>query len=270
MTALLDVRGLRVSLRTPEGGAAEVLKGLDFSVLPGEVVCLVGESGSGKSVAARSIMGLLDPEVLAGISGEVRFEGEELVGLSERRFNALRGTRISMIFQDPMTALNPVYTVGEQMRDLLELHERRLSRGEVRKRSAELIASVGIREPERVLASYPFQISGGMRQRVLIAMAVAFAPKLLIADEPTTALDVSVERQIIELLIELRRQSGTAILFITHDLALAYEIADRIAVCEKGRIVEFGDRESVFRHPQADYTKRLLNSLLRMPKGAEA
>ena len=264
MSALLDIEGLQVSLRNPEGHSVEVLRGLDLSVNPGEVVCLVGESGSGKSVTARSVMGLLDPRTLAYTAGAIRFAGQNLLDLPERVMNTLRGTKISMVFQDPMTSLNPVYRIGEQMLGLLRLHNKAASSQSLREKSLELLTSVEISNPARVLDGYPFQISGGMRQRVLIAMAIAFVPQLLIADEPTTALDVSVERQIIDLLIDLRRRFSMALLFITHDLALAYEIADRIAVCEKGRIVEVGDRESVFRHPQADYTKQLLNSLLRM------
>lgn len=264
MSALLDIEGLEVSLRNPEGHPVEVLRGLDLSVNPGEVVCLVGESGSGKSVTARSVMGLLDPRTLAHTAGAIRFAGQNLLDLPERAMNMLRGTKISMVFQDPMTSLNPVYRIGAQMFGLLRLHDKAASARILREKSLGLLTSVGISNPARVLDSYPFQISGGMRQRVLIAMAIAFVPQLLIADEPTTALDVSVERQIIDLLVDLRRRFSMALLFITHDLALAYEIADRIAVCEKGRIVEVGDRESVFRHPQADYTKLLLNSLLRM------
>ena len=264
MEALLDIRRLSTTLASPDEKPVEVLRGMNLAVNPAEVVCLVGESGSGKSVLARSVMGLLDARTILKQSGEIRFEGENLLGASERRLNALRGKRISMVFQDPMTSLNPVYTVGEQMTDLLRLHDPKLTAQDRRKKAAELLDSVGIPEPERVLANYPFQISGGMRQRVMIAMAVAFVPKLLIADEPTTALDVSVERQIIGLLNDLRKRTHMALLFITHDLALAYEIADRIAVCEKGRIVEFGSREDVFRRPQAIYTKKLLNSLLRI------
>lgn len=263
MEPLLDIRAYSLALLSPDEKPSAVLSEINLAQESGEILCLVGESGSGKSVLARSVMGLLEKDAVAAASGEILFEGENLAGASERRLNALRGKKISMVLQDPMTSLNPVYTIGEQMTDVLRLHDRQLSRKGAAEYAAELLDSVGIADPKRVIGSYPFQISGGMRQRVMIAMAVAFAPKLLIADEPTTALDVSVERQIIELLLGIREKTHMAVLFITHDLALANEIADRIAVCEKGRIVECGAREEVFRHPKAIYTRKLLNSLLR-------
>ncbi|KVV34370.1 microcin ABC transporter ATP-binding protein [Burkholderia ubonensis] len=226
----------------------------------GERVALVGESGSGKSVTALAILRLLRD---AEVSGTIRFAGQDLVAKSEREMRGLRGSDIAMIFQEPMTALNPLYTIGAQIGETIQLHDG-VTAGEARKRAIALLARTGIAEPERRVDSYPHQLSGGQRQRAMIAMALACRPRLLLADEPTTALDVTIRAQIVELLLELQREEaekrGMAILLITHDLNLVRHFADRIAVMERGRLVESGAVERIFAAPEHPYTQRLLNS----------
>ncbi|KVZ48808.1 microcin ABC transporter ATP-binding protein [Burkholderia ubonensis] len=226
----------------------------------GERVALVGESGSGKSVTALAILRLLRD---AQVSGAIRFAGQDLVAKSEREMRGLRGSDIAMIFQEPMTALNPLYTIGAQIGETIQLHDG-VTAGEARKRAIALLARTGIAEPERRVDSYPHQLSGGQRQRAMIAMALACRPRLLLADEPTTALDVTIRAQIVELLLELQREEaekrGMAILLITHDLNLVRHFADRIAVMERGRLVESGAVERIFAAPEHPYTQRLLNS----------
>ena len=248
---LLSIEHLSVAF-----GATRVVDGVSFSVAPGEKFGLVGESGSGKSITALSVLRLVNA---ATTSGTIRFAGEDLTSKSEREMRGIRGAEIAMIFQEPMTALNPLYTVGDQIAEVLELHEG-LRRNAARARAIELLAKTGIADPVERVDAYAHQLSGGQRQRVMIAMALACRPKLLIADEPTTALDVTIQAQILALLDELQREMGMALLFITHDLNLVRRYADRVGVMERGRLVETGGTARVFAEPQHAYTRRLLAS----------
>jgi microcin C transport system ATP-binding protein len=250
-TPLLSVESLRVSF-----GTSRVVNDVSFSIAQGEKFAIVGESGSGKSISALSILRLVDT---ATTSGAIRFENEDLLTKGEREMRAIRGASISMIFQEPMTALNPLYTVGNQIGEVLALHEG-LRVDEARRRAIDLLARTGIPEPESRIDTYPHQLSGGQRQRAMIAMALACRPKLLIADEPTTALDVTVQAQILALLDELQREMGMALLFITHDLNLVRRFSHRVGVMEHGRLVESGGTDEVFGNPRHVYTKKLLAS----------
>ena len=264
MTApLLQVTDLRTSFFTDQG-VARAVDGVSFSVAPGETVALVGESGCGKTVTSLSILGLVpDPPGKILPSSSIEFRGEELVGASDARMRSIRGNEISMIFQEPMTSLNPVYTVGEQIGEPLRLH-RRMGKREAKDRAVELLREVGIPEPVRRFDEYPHQLSGGMRQRVMIAMALACEPALLIADEPTTALDVTIQAQILELLAALKEKRGMAVLLITHDLSVVAEVADRVVVMYAGQVAETGTAREVFGSPAHPYTEGLLNSLPRI------
>ncbi len=237
-------------------GPSTVVDDVSFSIAPGEKFALVGESGSGKSITALSVLRLVDA---ATSTGAIRFDGEDLMRKSEREMQALRGSRIGMIFQEPMTALNPLYTVGNQIGEVLELHEG-MRPDAARARAIELLDHTGIPEPGRRVDSYPHELSGGQRQRAMIAMALACRPKLLICDEPTTALDVTIQAQILELLQALQREMGMALLFITHDLNLVRRFTDRVGVMERGKLVESGETARVFSAPGHAYTKRLLAS----------
>jgi len=248
---LLSVEHLSVSF-----GASRVVDGVSFSIAPGEKFALVGESGSGKSISALSVLRLVDA---ATTTGAIRFEGDDLCAKSEREMQGIRGAAISMIFQEPMTALNPLYTVGNQIGEVLELHEG-LGKIQAQARAIELLARTGIPDPEGRIEAYPHQLSGGQRQRAMIAMALACRPKLLIADEPTTALDVTIQAQILALLDELQQEMGMALLFITHDLNLVRRFTHRVGVMERGRLVESGSIADVFGNPQHAYTKKLLGS----------
>ena len=240
------------------GKAAEpTIDRVSFAVFPGETHALVGESGSGKSVTALSVLRLLEDSHTVRTSGSIRFAGLELRDLPKERLRAIRGNRISMVFQEPMTALNPVYPVGRQVMEPLLLH-RNMSKAEARNRAVELLARTGIDDAARRFDSYPHQLSGGQRQRVLIAMALACEPELLIADEPTTALDVTLQTQILDLIQDLQAESGMAVLLITHDLPMVARRAARVTIMRRGRVVEAGDAETIFRHPKEDYTKTLL------------
>ena len=256
--ALLEVEDLQVHFRTPKG-INRAVDGLSFSVESGETVAIVGESGSGKSVTSMSILRLL-PERTTGVAGMIRFDGKLLGTLTERDMQALRGNEISMIFQEPMTALNPVLTVGHQISEALILHQN-MRRAEAMSKSEEMLQSVGIAEPKRRLGEYPHQLSGGMRQRVMIAMALACAPRLLIADEPTTALDVTIQAQILRLLGELKVQFGTAIIFVTHDLGVVAEIADRVIVMYAGHKLEEAPVVELFERPKHPYTLGLIGAM---------
>ncbi len=247
---LLSVRDLSIRF-----GAAEAVRNISFGIAPGETLALVGESGSGKSVTALSTLRLLPPS--AEIRGEIRFAGQELVGASEAELRAVRGNQVGMIFQEPMSSLNPVHTIGRQIGEVLSLHQG-LRRKAARTRAIALLEAVGIPDPASRFEDFPHQLSGGQRQRVMIAMALANDPKLLIADEPTTALDVTVQAQILALLKNLQQQNGMAMLFITHDLSIVRRIADRVCVMTEGKIVESGPVEAIFADPQHDYTKHLL------------
>lgn len=252
---LLDVQDLRVAF-----GGKDVVRGIDFQLAPGEKVALVGESGSGKTVTALSLLRLLTE---AQVSGQARFAGSEgegdLLALPERELRGIRGRDIAMIFQEPMTALNPLYSVGEQIMEVLQL-KLGLSRAEAQARAVQLLADTGIPEPERRQAAYPHQLSGGQRQRAMIAMALACQPRLLLADEPTTALDVALRGQILDLLDGLQRKHGMAVLMITHDLNLVRRFASRVIVMENGHIVEQGGVAEVFARPQHPYTRSLIDS----------
>ena len=259
MTALLQVEGLRVEFRSRRG-AAMVLNGVDLHLNPGETLCVVGESGCGKSMTALALLRLV-PSPPGRISGgRVTYRGEDLTQASEARMREVRGDRISMIFQEPMTSLNPVYTVGDQIGETLRLHAG-LSPAAARQRAIEMLRQVGIPAPERRLDDYPHQLSGGMRQRVMIAMALACQPDVLIADEPTTALDVTVQAQIFDLLRDLQRDKGTAIMLITHDMGAVAEMADRVIVMYAGRVIEQGSTAQVLGTPQHPYTRGLIACL---------
>jgi len=249
--SLLEVDRLSVSF-----GDSTVVDDISFSIDAGEKFALVGESGSGKSITALSVLRLVDA---ASTRGAIRFEGQDLVACSERQMRGIRGARIGMIFQEPMTALNPLYTVGNQIAEVLELHEA-LRPNAARARAVELLARTGIPDPEQRVDSYPHQLSGGQRQRAMIAMALACRPRLLICDEPTTALDVTIQAQILALLDELQAEMGMALLFITHDLNLVRRFTHRVGVMERGRLVEQGETAAVFSQPQHAYTRRLLAS----------
>lgn len=260
--SLLQVRDLRVAFRTG-GQTVEAVRGISFDINKGETLALVGESGSGKSVTALSVLQLLPYPIASHPGGSVKFDGQEMVGASKRALHQIRGNRIAMIFQEPMTALNPLHTVQKQIGEVLRLHKG-LSAERTRARVLELLRLVGIPDPEARLASYPHQLSGGQRQRVMIAMALANDPDLLIADEPTTALDVTIQAQILELLQELQRKLGMTILLITHDLGIVRRVADRICVMTGGEIVETGPTTVIFENPRHDYTRHLLAA---EPKG---
>ncbi len=254
MTPVLDVRDLGIGFRQ-DGRVVAAVKGVSFSVAKGETVALVGESGSGKSVTALSTVGLLGDS--AQLSGSVRYSGRELVGASEADLRKVRGNDISFIFQEPMTSLNPLHTLERQLGESLSLHQG-LHGAQARARIIELLTRVGIRDPESRLADYPHQFSGGQRQRIMIAMALANGPELLIADEPTTALDVTIQAQIMDLLAELKSAEGLSMLFISHDLGLVRRIADRVCVMKGGEIVEQGPADRIFADPQHEYTRMLL------------
>jgi peptide/nickel transport system ATP-binding protein len=257
---LLDVRNLRVRFRTRQGLVTAV-DNLSFRIDPGQVLGIVGESGSGKSVTCLAVLRLLtDPGVT--IEGEVLFRGRDLLKLPDKELRSVRGREIAMVFQDPMTALTPVYTAGWHIAEQIQAHEK-VSRKAARARAIQLLDEVGIPNPERRVDSYPHQFSGGMRQRVVIAMALACNPALLIADEPTTALDVTIQAQILDLMQRLRRDHGSSILLITHDMGVVSQIADDVLVMYGGRAAEVGSREAVFHRPEHPYTWGLLSSVPR-------
>jgi oligopeptide/dipeptide ABC transporter ATP-binding protein len=256
--ALLDVRGLRTSFFL-DRGEARAVDGVSFALDAGRVLGLVGESGCGKSVTALSLMRLVPP---AGriVGGAVRFDGQDLLALPEPAMRKVRGAGLAMIFQEPMTSLNPVFTVGSQIAEAIRLH-RPVSRRQAWQRAVELLAEVGIPEPARRAGDYPHQLSGGMRQRVMIAMAISCEPRVLLADEPTTALDVTIQAEILDLLRELRERRGMALLLITHDLGVVAQQADEVAIMYAGRIVEHGPVLDVFDHPLHPYTQALFRSI---------
>ena len=258
---LLEIRDLHVSFRT-ENGLVRAVDGLSLTVENDDVVGIVGESGSGKTVSMMAVMRLIrDPNAI--ITGQVLLRGRDLMALPQSEMRAVRGAEIAMIFQDPMTALTPVYTVGWQIAEQLRAH-RRMTKLEAKRRSIELLAEVGIPNPERRVDEYPHEFSGGMRQRVMIAMALSCNPSLLIADEPTTALDVTIQAQILELMKRLRRDHGSSILIITHDMGVVSDLAERVVVMYAGGVVEEGPKQAVFREPQHPYTWGLLDSIPRV------
>src|SRR6266576_836141 len=261
MSHLLEVKNLHTYFQTREGLVCAV-DGVDFYLDRGELLGLVGESGCGKSITALSIMRLIAPPGKT-VAGEILFDGKDLLKLSDQQMREIRGDDIAMIFQDPMTSLNPVFTIGEQISEALRLH-RKLSRKQARVAAIEAMREVAIPDPARRVDDYPHQLSGGMRQRVMIAMALACNPRLLIADEPTTALDVTIQAQILELLNELRTNRDLAVLLITHDLGVVAEVADRVAVMYTGRIVEESDVNELFLRPKHPYTEGLLRSVPKL------
>ena len=256
---MLSVRNLSASFHT-RAGIVRAVRNVSFDVAPGETLGIVGESGSGKSVTCYSIMGLIPMPPGRIESGSAMLDGTDLLRCPEKELRAIRGKRISMIFQDPMTSLNPYLTIGEQVAEPLVIHEG-AGKKEARARALEQLALAGIPDAEQRMDAYPHQFSGGMRQRVMIAMALACKPKLLIADEPTTALDVTIQAQILELLRRLNRELGMSILFISHNLAVVRKLCTRVAVMEKGHIVESGPVDQIFFHPQAPYTQRLIAAI---------
>jgi peptide/nickel transport system ATP-binding protein len=260
--ALLDVKGLKTYFFTRDG-VVRAVDGISFSVLRGETLAIVGESGCGKSVTSLSILRLIASPPGKTIEGSVLFEGRDLLALPEAEMRKVRGDAISMIFQEPMTSLNPVLTVGHQIAEVLVLH-RGLSREDATLRAVEMLRLVKIPEPEQRVAQYPHQLSGGMRQRVMIAMALACEPRLLIADEPTTALDVTIQAQILDLMRELKQRTGAAIVLITHDLGVVAEMAQRVVVMYAGRKVEEGPVEALFANPRHPYTRGLLDSIPKL------
>ncbi|MHA7881795.1 ABC transporter ATP-binding protein [Nitratireductor rhodophyticola] len=265
---VLDVRNLAVSLAG--NPSAKVVSDVSFTVHPGETVCVVGESGSGKSVTAFSIMGLLSREALHSSGGRIELDGENVLEADMERLRALRATRMAMIFQEPMTALNPVETVGEQIDEVLRIHKR-MGRKARREKVMEMLEAVHLPEPERIYSSYPHQLSGGQRQRVVICIALILEPRLLIADEPTTALDVTTQKQILLLIRELQEKHNTAVLFITHDFGVVADIADRVVVMNRGEVVEVGTREKILSAPDKDYTRMLVSSVPSLvPEAREA
>jgi peptide/nickel transport system ATP-binding protein len=254
---LLDVHNLSVQFRTASG-FADAVRNVTFSIASGEVLGLVGESGSGKSVTSLAIMRLLVPQ--AQVQGRIEFAGKDLLGIPEAEIRAVRGSQISMIFQEPMTALNPLMRVGDQIAEALLAHQK-TSRRDAWERAVRALRDVGIPEPESRARDYPHQLSGGQRQRVMIAMAIINRPQLLIADEPTTALDVTVQAQILALLAELRAKFNLAMLFISHDLGVVSQVADRLAVMYRGEVVELGSSRQVFTNPLHEYTQGLLHAI---------
>ena len=257
---LIQMQGIRKSYYIGQPNELEILHGIDLTVYPGEFVAIVGESGSGKSVTAMTIMGLISmpPGKIEG--GDVRYRGRSILEMTEEEMQHIRGNDIAMIFQDPMTSLNPVYKIGKQVGEGLRLH-RGYSKQEALKRATELLDLVGIPEPEKRVNEYPHQFSGGMRQRVMIAMALACDPDILIADEPTTALDVTIEAQILHLMRKLQQENGNAIIMITHDLGVVADMADKIMVMYAGRPVEFGTAEEIFYESRHPYTWGLIRSI---------
>jgi len=263
---LLEIRGLQVHFRTPSGTVYAV-DGVDLHLDRGSTLGVVGESGSGKSVTALSIMGLLPARTARVAGGEILFNGRNLLQVGEDELRRLRGNEISMIFQDPMTSLNPVYPIGDQVAEAV-LRHRRVGKKQALERAEEMLRLVGIPEAGRRLKDYPHQFSGGMRQRVMIAMALACSPQLLIADEPTTALDVTIQAQILDLMRQLRAEMHTAIIMITHDLGVVAEICDRVLVMYAGRPVEYATAQDIFSSPLHPYTRGLLASLPRLDDDA--
>ena len=257
---LLEVKNLRINFKT-YAGLVQAVRGVDFTLAKGETLAIVGESGSGKSVTSNALMRLSPQPAGRYEDGQILFEGKDLLKLSEREMESIRGNEIAMIFQDPMTALNPTMRVGKQIMEVILTHKKGVSKEAAKQRAIELLAEVGIPDPERRFKQYPHEFSGGMRQRVVIAIALAAEPKILIADEPTTALDVTIQAQILELMKKIQEKNGNAIIFITHDLGVVANVADRVAVMYAGQIVEYGSSHDIFYNPKHPYTWGLLGSM---------
>lgn len=266
--AILEVKNLKTQFRTDDGTFLAV-DDVSFQVERGKTLGLVGESGCGKSVSSLSIMRLIPSPPGAIVGGQILFEGRDLLKLSEREMRSVRGNKISMIFQEPMTSLNPVFTIGDQIGEAVALHNPTFSKEKVRSRAIEMLDLVGIPEAKKRIDDYPHQLSGGMRQRVMIAMALSCDPEVLIADEPTTALDVTIQAQILDLIRKLQKDMGTAVILITHDLGVVAEMCDDVAVMYAGKIVEYGDVNTIFRNPKHHYTHGLLNSVPHFESGSK-
>ena len=258
---ILEVNNLRVSFRT-YNGKVQAVRGIDFKLFEGETLAIVGESGSGKSVTTKAILGILPKNSIIE-EGEILYKGEDLTKYEEKDFYKIRGKEISLIFQDPLSALNPIMKIGKQITEALVLREH-MTKEQAKKRAIELMEMVGITRPEERFEQYPFQFSGGMRQRIIIAIALACDPKLIIADEPTTALDVTIQAQILELMQELRKKLGMSIIMITHDLGVVASMCEKIAVMYAGHIVEYGTTDEIFYQPGHEYTKGLINSIPKL------
>ncbi len=262
---LLQIRDLRTCFHTARG-IVKALDGIDLSISAGDTLGVVGESGCGKTVLALSVMGLIPSPPGRITSGTIFYDGRDILKLNKQEFNALRGAEISMIFQEPMTSLNPVFTIGDQVAEVLNVHQG-LARREAADRAIEMLRLVGVPLPERRRKDYPHQLSGGMRQRVMIAMALACRPKLMLADEPTTALDVTIQAQILNLIEQLKREMGTSVVMITHDLGVIAETADQVAVMYAGKIVEYAPASDLFLRPLHPYTRGLMESIPRIDSG---
>jgi peptide/nickel transport system ATP-binding protein/oligopeptide transport system ATP-binding protein len=264
---LVEVKNLKTYFYTEEG-VVKAVDGVDYEIYPGETLGIVGESGCGKSVTSLSIMRLVESPPGRIEAGEINFQGKDLTKLSQKEMRKIRGNDISMIFQEPMTSLNPVYTVGDQIIEAIMLHKG-VKRKEARRQAVEMLQKVGIPLPEQRVDEYPHQLSGGMRQRVMIAMALSCDPKLLIADEPTTALDVTIQAQILELMNDLKASYGMSIMMITHDLGVIAEVSDRVAVMYAGKVVEYTDVNTLFDDPKHPYTWGLMNSIPKLDKDVD-
>jgi len=262
-TPLLEVRDLQTSFDLTKTRSVKAVDGVSFDVNAGETLAIVGESGSGKSVTSLSIMGLLPTDMGRITGGSIQLDGREISKLSDAEMREIRGKEIGMIFQEPMTSLNPVHTVGQQIGEMVIRHEA-LSKSRARARAIEMLDLVGIPEPRRRVDNYPHEMSGGMRQRAMIAMALSCEPRILIADEPTTALDVTIQAQMLELMAELQKKLGMAIIFITHDLGVVAEVADRVVVMYAAQVVETAGVNDIFRNPRMPYTAGLMNSIPRL------
>ncbi|MEQ1875951.1 MAG: ABC transporter ATP-binding protein [Bdellovibrionia bacterium] len=266
MANILEVKNLKTGFKTDDGQFLAV-DDISFKLEKGKTLGIVGESGCGKSVTSLSIMRLI-PEPPGKIyGGEILFNGQDLLKLTEKQMRSIRGNQIAMIFQEPMTSLNPVFTIGNQIGEAIALHQKNLNNQQVRERTIEMLKKVGIPEPEKRVDNYPHQLSGGMRQRVMIAMALSCSPQLLIADEPTTALDVTIQAQILDLVRKLQKELGSSMILITHDLGVVAETCDDVAVMYAGRIIEYGTVEDIFHRPKHHYTKGLLNSVPHFESG---
>jgi len=259
---ILEVNNLQTHFIT-DNGEIPAVDNVSFTIHEGEILGLVGESGCGKSVTSLSIMGLIPKPPGKIVGGQIRFKGENLLDYSEKKMRSLRGNDIAMIFQEPMTSLNPVYTIGDQIGESFRIHNK-MNKKEALARSIDMLRKVGIPRPEQIVHEYPHQLSGGMRQRVMIAMAMACEPKLLIADEPTTALDVTIQAQILDLMRQLNKKNETAIMLITHDLGVVAEICDRVVVMYGGKVVEQGDVRTILKNPKHPYTQGLIRSLPKL------
>ena len=266
---ILDVQNLQVKFRVSKTDYLTAIEDVSFKVHRKEVLGIVGESGCGKSVTANAILRLLPPQTSQISNGKIMFQGEDLAGLSNKEMRRIRGNKISMIFQEPMTSLNPVYRIGDQMVEMYRAQNKHMSKKEAMKKAVEMLDKVGIPSPEERVKDFPHQLSGGMRQRVMIAMALSARPELLIGDEPTTALDVTIQAQVLQLMKQLQEEMDTAVMLITHDMGVVAEIADSVMVMYAGEMVEYGDVKTIFNRPVHPYTKGLLASLTRADRDVD-